>query len=74
MEHFETTYPKKFSGPASKSKAKKVKFIDDGTVTVSINLKQCLVPHPIQRHQFYLDDTEKFTIENQFKEDQNNVI
>ena len=81
--------PRNLPGLASKSKAEKVKFVDDGTVAVSINLKQCLVPDPIQRQrplnyherthqilparnnllQFFLDDTEKITIENKMKID-----
>ena len=34
--------PRNLIGPASESKAKKVKYVDDGTVAVSINLKRCL--------------------------------
>ena len=79
--------PRNLPGPAIKSKSEKVKYVDDGTVAVSINLKQSLVQDPIQRQrplnyhertqqilpahhnllQFYLDDTEKFTLQNKMK-------
>ena len=32
-----------------KSKSEKVKFVDDGTVAVSVDLRQCLVPDPVDR-------------------------
>ena len=32
-----------------KSKSEKVKFVDDGTVAVSIDLKECLVDDPVER-------------------------
>ena len=35
------------TGPISKSKS--VKFVDDGTVAVSVDLKACLIPDPISR-------------------------
>ena len=74
-------------GPANKSKSEKVKYVDDGTVAVSINLNQSLFHDPIQRQrplnyherthqilpaqnnllQFYLDDTEEFTVQNRMK-------
>ena len=41
--------PRPVRGPVLKSKAEKVKFVDDGTVAVSIDLKQCLVPDPVER-------------------------
>ena len=33
----------------TKSKSEKIKYIDDGTVTVSVDLKACLVPDPVDR-------------------------
>ena len=36
-------------GPVNKSKAEKVKFVDDGTVAVSIDLKQSLIADPEDR-------------------------
>ena len=45
--------PRLVSGPVLKSKAVKVKFIDDGTVATSINLKKCLVSDPVNRPQPY---------------------
>ena len=33
----------------SKSKSLKVKFLDDGTVAVSVNLKASLIPDPVER-------------------------
>ena len=36
--------PRHIGGPVNESKSQKVKFVDDGTVAVSINLKKCLVP------------------------------
>jgi hypothetical protein len=79
--------PRNLIGPVTKSKSEKVKYVDDGTVAVSINLKDSLIPDPVKRQQplnyhertcqvlpaqnnllqFYLDDTENFTIENQMK-------
>ena len=41
--------PRPINGPVIKSKAKKVKYVDDGTVAVSLDLKQCLVPDSQQR-------------------------
>ena len=35
--------PRHLSGPVMKSKAQAVKYVDDGAVAVSIDLKQCLV-------------------------------
>ena len=43
--------PPHIRGPISKSTAKKVKNVDDGTVAVSINLEKCLIPDPDQRSQ-----------------------
>jgi hypothetical protein len=79
--------PPQIKGPVRKSKSVKVKYIDDGTVATSINLKKCLINDPINRQrplnyhertmqvlppennllQYYLDDTEKFTLENRMK-------
>ena len=36
-------------GPVSKSKSAKVKFVDDGTAAVSVNLKSSLIPDPVDR-------------------------
>ena len=36
--------PRHTTGPVSKSKSVKVKFVDDGSVAVSVNLKSCLIP------------------------------
>ena len=41
--------PSLLSAPILKSSAKKVKFVDDGSIAVSINLKSSLVPDPVQR-------------------------
>ena len=41
--------PRPVRSPVLKSKAEKVKFVDDGTVAVSIDLKQCLIPDPVDR-------------------------
>ena len=41
--------PPHIKGPISKSSSLKVKFVDDGTVAVSINLKKSLIPDPVQR-------------------------
>ena len=38
-------------GPVRKSKSEKVKFDDDGTVAVSVDLEQCLVPDPVNRQR-----------------------
>ena len=85
MEHFYGHMT--ITGPVQSSKSEKVKFVDDGTVAESINLKGCLVPDPEDRQrplnynertcqilpaqnnllQFYLDDAEKFTMENKMK-------
>ena len=37
------------TGPINKSKSKSVKFVDDGTVAVSVDLKACLIPDPVSR-------------------------
>jgi hypothetical protein len=37
------------SGPVTESKPEKVKYVDDGTVAVSINLKKCLIDDPEMR-------------------------
>ena len=79
--------PPMITGPVLDSKAEKVKYVDDGTVVVSIDLKKCLKgdpksrPRPLNFHertqhilppknnllQYYLDDTENFTEENQMR-------
>ena len=41
--------PRGVHGPVTKARAEKVKFVDDGTVAVSVDLKACLVPDPVQR-------------------------
>ena len=41
--------PSLMTGPVLQSKAEKVKFVDDGTVAVSIDLKKCLVDDPVSR-------------------------
>ena len=41
--------PPLMTGPALESEVEKVKFVDDGTVAVSINLKKCLVEDHVQR-------------------------
>ena len=41
--------PRLIKGPVNKSKAEKVEFVDDGTVAVSIDLKQSLIPDPEDR-------------------------
>ena len=41
--------PRNIVGPVLKSKSEKVKFVDDGTVAVSVELKSCLVPDPVER-------------------------
>ena len=76
--------PRPVYGPITKYKAQKVKFIDDGTVAVSVDLKDSLIPDPVSRPrplkfqertghilpkennllQSYIEDTEKFTLEN----------
>ena len=41
--------PRQIRGPVLKSKSEAVKFVDDGTVAVSIDLKNCLIPDPVDR-------------------------
>ena len=41
--------PRSILGPIQKSKYKSVKFVDDGTVAVSVDLKAKGIPDPIQR-------------------------
>ena len=43
--------PRHLSGPVMKSKAQAVKYVDDGAVAVSIDLKQCLVEDPVIRQK-----------------------
>ena len=45
--------PRHIQGPVTKSKSKKVKFIDDGTVAVTVKLKDCVVPDPVDRPRPY---------------------
>ena len=37
------------SGPVFQSKAEKIKYIDDGTVAVSIDMRKCLIDDPVAR-------------------------
>ena len=41
--------PRLMQSPATKSRSESVKFVDDGTVAVSIDLKTCLVTDPVNR-------------------------
>ena len=41
--------PRYVFGPVTKAKAEKVKFVDDGTVAVSIDLKLSVVQDPVDR-------------------------
>ena len=41
--------PRHIQVPVLKSKSEKVKFVDDGTVAVSIDLKGCLIVDPVER-------------------------
>ena len=41
--------PRDTLGPVCKSKSEKVKYVDDGTVAVSVNLKTCLTKDPVKR-------------------------
>ena len=41
--------PRPIKTPATNSKSESVKFVDDGTVAVSIDLKKCLVSDPVTR-------------------------
>ena len=41
--------PRPITGSLKSSKSEKVKFVDDGSVAVSVDLKACLVPDPVQR-------------------------
>jgi hypothetical protein len=68
--------PPLMSGPVSESNAEKVKYIDDGTVAVSINLMKCLTNDTVSRTilppennllKYYLDDTKEFTRTNLMK-------
>ena len=49
--------PRNIVTPATESKAKKVKYVDDGSIAVSINLKRCLKidlsekPRPLTFHE-----------------------
>ena len=43
--------PRNIGGPISRSKAVKVKFVDDGTVAVGLNLKDCLEIEQIDRQK-----------------------
>jgi hypothetical protein len=43
--------PRGIKGPVLVSKSEKVKFVDDGTVAVSVDLKASLVPDPVQRER-----------------------
>ena len=41
--------PRDTLGPDCKSKSEKVKYVDVGTVAVSVNLKTCLTKDPVKR-------------------------
>ena len=43
--------PRLSESPVFNSKSQSVKFVDDGTVAVSIDLKKCLVTDPVNRPQ-----------------------
>jgi hypothetical protein len=43
------TVPRQIRGPVLKSESETLKFVDDGTVAVSIDLKNCLMPDPVDR-------------------------
>ena len=43
--------PRNIVDPTSKSQSKSVKFLDDGTVAVSINLKSSLIPDTVKKPQ-----------------------
>ena len=43
--------PRPLRGPVLKSKAQSVKYVDDGAVAVSIDLKQCLEEDPVIRQK-----------------------
>ena len=45
--------PRNIEGPVTKSKSEKVKYVDDGTVAVGINLKESVVPDPVDRARPY---------------------
>ena len=38
--------PRPIRGPVLKAKSEKVKYVDDGTVAVSVDLKASLIPDP----------------------------
>ena len=66
--------PRPITGSLKNSKSEKVKFVDDGSVAVSVDLKACLVPDPVHTGhilpprnnllQHYITDTELFVKEN----------
>ena len=41
--------PRNILGPVTKEKSESVKYIDDGTVAVTVDLKTCLEPDPVER-------------------------
>ena len=41
--------PRLIAGPVTSSKSEKVKFVDNGTIAVSVDLKACLAPDPVLR-------------------------
>ena len=43
--------PRNIIGPVTKSKAQKVKFVDDGSVAVSVDLKSSLIKDPVERQR-----------------------
>ena len=44
-----SSLPRHIHGPVTNSRSEKVKFVDDGTIAVSIDLKACLVSDPVDR-------------------------
>ena len=73
--------PRPFQGPVSKAKSKKVKFVNYGSVAVSVDLKSSLFPDPMVRprplnfHErtghnllhYNIRDTEQFVQETECK-------
>ena len=53
--------PRLVQGPNYKSKAEKVKYVDEGTIAVGIDLKHERTGHvlPPSNNLFYMEDTEK---------------
>ena len=51
MGHLRPLVPRPIQGPAATQKSEKVKLVDDSSVAVNINLKQCLVPDRKRKSQ-----------------------